>query len=110
ALAERGDRRPHLLVAAHSRWDRAPLREAVEKLANQLELRVVHVLEEPSADWSGESGLVTRDLLDRHLPLERAGLEYFVCGPVPMIRAVEAALRSLGIPASRVRTELFDLA
>src|SRR5690606_6358598 len=78
ALAERGDRRTHLLIAAHSRWNRVPLREAVAELADRLDLRVVHVLEEPPADWSGERGLVTRDLLDRHLPPHRAELEYFV--------------------------------
>jgi predicted ferric reductase len=110
ALADRGDRRPHLLLAAHSRWDRVPLREELVELARRLDLRVVHAIEDPPSEWSGERGYLTRQTLDRHLPADRDDLEYFICGPVPMIRAMESSLHDLGIPMSRIHTELFDLA
>ncbi|MEX1257466.1 MAG: ferric reductase-like transmembrane domain-containing protein [Gemmatimonadota bacterium] len=109
ALADRGDTRPHRLFQAHSRLDRVPLGEAVAELEKCMDLRVVHVLEDPPEGWAGERGWITREMLDRHLPTERRDLEYFVCGPVPMNRAVGRYLRELGIPTSRIHTELFDL-
>jgi len=110
ALADRGDQRPHLLIAAHSRWDRVIFREALDALRSRLRLEVVHVLEEPPEDWQGEVGYVTPAVLERHLPIDRAAYEYFVCGPQPMITAVEKGLYQLGVPMTRFHTELFDLA
>jgi predicted ferric reductase len=109
ALADRGDDRPHALFAAHSEWDRIPLRDELEELQRRLNLRVVHVLEEPPEDWEGEKGWITRAILDRHLPPEREDFVYFICGPVPMIRASERFLRQLDVPMSQVHTELFDM-
>jgi predicted ferric reductase len=109
ALADRGDRRPHVVFAAHSEWDRVPLREALADLRDRLDLRVVHVLENPPEGWEGEEGWITRDLLDRHLPPDREAFHYFICGPVPMIRAAEDFLRELRISGDRVHTELFDM-
>jgi predicted ferric reductase len=110
ALAARGDRRRHLLLSAHSRWDRVPAREALAGLREQLDLELVFVLEEAHATWSGERGRITLDMLDRYLPAERQRYEYFICGPQPMSRAVEEALHALGIPLARMHTELFDMA
>jgi ferredoxin-NADP reductase len=35
-------------------------------------------------------------------------LEYFLCGPTPMLTAMERALAELGVPARRVHSELFE--
>lgn len=109
ALADRGDSRRHILFTAHSHWDRIPLRQGVEELEGRLDLRVVHVLESPPPDWSGEEGWITREILERHLPENRDELEYFICGPTPMIDAVGELLHGLGVRDARVHTELFDL-
>jgi predicted ferric reductase len=109
ALADRGDPRPLLLVYAYRRWERLTFREDIESLGARLSLRAVYVLAEPPEGWPGETGLVRADLLDRHLPPERAAVHYFVCGPVPMIEVAELALHQLGVPLARVHAELFDL-
>ena len=110
SLADSSDPRPLVLVAACSTWERSTFRDAIEALIPELPgLRVVHVLEEPPAGWTGEIGRVDAALLARHLPHERDELEYFVCGPPPMIEAVEHALATLRIPARRCHSELFDL-
>ncbi|MCM2334082.1 MAG: ferredoxin reductase family protein [Anaeromyxobacteraceae bacterium] len=107
-LADRGDRRHHLLVLATSEWDRTPFREALAALQGRLDLTVVHVLERPPEGWTGERGLVTEALLDRWLP--RSGrYGHFVCGPAPMMDAVEGALSRLGVPLSDLQAERFDL-
>jgi predicted ferric reductase len=108
-LADRGDERSHLAFVAHSTWDRIPLREELATLHDRLGVEVVHVLEEPPEDWEGEEGWITREMLDRYLPPERKEFHYFVCGPVPMIRAMEDFLKDLGIRPGHVHTELFDM-
>jgi predicted ferric reductase len=109
ALADSGDRRPHLLVSAHSSLDRIPLREEVARLEGCLNLDVVHVLEDPPDGWPGPEGWITRELLDDRIPADRDERHYFVCGPVPMIRAVEEMLGDLGVPPRQIHAELFDL-
>ena len=110
-LADRGDRRPLTLFYGNRVWERVAFREELETLGQRLSLRVVHVLLEPPADWTGEHGFITREVLARHLPLvpaERARNEYFLCGPTPMTTGVERALTVLGVPGARVHSEIFD--
>jgi predicted ferric reductase len=107
-LADRGDRRPHLLLYGTSDWERTPFREELERLPERLNVRVVHVLERPPPVWPGERGYVSEAILARHLPLNRR-YAYFVCGPPAMMDAVERALAHLGIPLADVHSERFDL-
>lgn len=107
-LADRGDRRRHLLFYGSRSWDRVALREEVEALRQRLDLEVVHVLHEPEPGWRGERGLITQEVLARHLPPARDGWEFLLCGPTPMTRSVERSLAALGVPAARVHSEIFD--
>lgn len=109
SLAESGDRRPLLLVYAYRRWERLTFREAIADLQSRLNLTVVFVLEEPPDQWHGERGWITREVLDRHLPEDRLLRSVFVCGPEAMTQAIERQLHGLGIPASHVHSELFEL-
>jgi len=110
ALAQREDRRPHLLLAAHSRFDRIPRREELLAMANQLNLRTIPVLEDPPEQWAGERGWITTALLRRHLGADYLGHHFFLCGPKPMTILVEHCLRELGIPFAQIHTELFEMA
>jgi predicted ferric reductase len=108
-LADRRDERPLLLVYAYHTWERLTFREELERLREKLNLRVVTVLWEAPEGWTGETGLISEELLGRHLPAERDVLECFICGPVPMIDLSERALNRLGVPLARIHSELFDL-
>jgi predicted ferric reductase len=110
ALADRGDRRPLWLFYGNRRLDRVVFDAELQDLATRLDLTLVLVLTEPPADWHGETGYITAELMARHLPADRAHLRCFVCGPDPMIRLVEHNLRTLGIPLRHLHTEIFDLA
>lgn len=110
ALADRGDHRPLWLFYGNRRFDRVVFRAELDQLAHALELEVVHVLTEPPPDWSGESGFITAEVMARHLPAQREHLQYFVCGPDPMIRLVERNLDALGVPLRHLHSEIFDLA
>jgi predicted ferric reductase len=106
-LADRGDRRPHTLVYGSADWDSATFREELAELASRIDLRIVHVLENPPLGWLGETGTIGMDLLERHLP--RSGRRIcFVYGPEAMIDEVEASLTELGVPIDQIHTERFE--
>ena len=109
-LHDNGDKREIVLFVGTENLVKAAYKDDIEKLRAALNLRVVRVLEKPPADWSGEVGYIDVALLRRHLEpalLERA--HAFLCGPTPMMHAVEAALRSIGLPKKRIQGERFDI-
>lgn len=108
-LADRSDPRPVLLVYGEKRWDDVAFREELDELKGRLALEVVVVLEEAPEGWDGETGFVTEAVLRRHLPQEGFERHVFICGPNPMIDAVERALVACGIPELNVTAERFAL-
>jgi predicted ferric reductase len=108
-FADRGDRRPHVLVYATSRWERTAFRGALAALSRALDLRVVHVLESPPEGWTGEAGHVTTGLLARVLAGDPVVRHAFVCGPDAMMASVERSLRALGFPRERLHLERFQM-
>ncbi len=109
-LADRGDRRRHLLIVAARTEDELMLRPEIASLHTRLSLRVVDVLSRPHPAWLGETGRITRSLLARRLPRRPQRLEYFVCGPQPMVSAASRDLSGLGVPLRRIHTERFGAA
>lgn len=107
-LADRGDQRPMVLIYANPDREDVALRDELDLLALHLDLEVVSVLEDPPEGWEGEAGFVTPELLDRHLPERDRLLQFFICGPDPMMDAVEEALQGRDIPSSHVNLERFD--
>jgi predicted ferric reductase len=108
-LADRGDRRPLWLFYAYRSLEQLTAREELQALQARLHLKCIIVLNEPPPDWTGESGFITREILQRHLPANHVALEYFLCGPTPMTASVEHSLDAIGVPLRRVHTELFDM-
>jgi len=108
-LRDTGDTRPVWLFYAASDWSRVVFREELAALATTLDLRVCHVFETPGPEWDGERGFITREMLERHLPADRQHLECFICGPVPMMDAMEACLTDLGVPDRQVHSERFQM-
>jgi len=107
-LADRGDVRPVVLFAGNRKWDSIIFRDRIDELTARLNLKVVHVLEEPPPDWTAETGYLDADILTRHLPVGYQRFQFFACGPNPMLDAVETALVEIGTPADRIHTERFD--
>ena len=108
-MRDRGDRRPVLLIYAASHRGRAVFAAQLEALTRELALRVVFVFEAAPADWPGERGRITVELLRRHLPADLSRQYFFVCGPGPMMDQLERQLVELGVPPERVQTERFDM-
>ena len=109
-MAEREDVRPVVLFYAVRRPDDLIFREELLALQQRMNLKVVYVVGEPSPGWEGETGRITADLLRKHLPPKQyRRWQYFVCGPSPMMDAMEELLPQLGVPAQNIHTERFDM-
>jgi len=108
-LAAREDRRPVVLLYGAHREEDLTLRERIEALRSRLDLRIAYVLESPPQGWTGESGYIDEAVLRRHLPHDHRRFQYFVCGPAPLMNAMERTLPSLDIPAERIHAERFDM-
>jgi ferredoxin-NADP reductase len=80
-LADRGDARPVVLFAGNREWESIIFRDRIDELTARLDLKVVHVLEDPPPGWTAETGY---------------------------LNGVEAALVKIGTPADRIHTERFD--
>lgn len=109
-FADRGDKRPLLLIYGNSDWDRVLLREDIEALKPRLNLKVVYVLHTPPSNWSGDVGMLSLDIFRKHIAPAEFSYTYFVCGPPGMINTVQKALRELGVPLRRIHFEHFDMA
>lgn len=105
--ADRRDPRPFLLIYGVKRPDRTVFGSELEHLRSRIDLTILRVVSDPPADWPGERGRITPELLDRWLPGDLRGWQFLVCGPPPFVDASVAALVRVGIPADRVHAERF---
>jgi len=55
-----------------------------------------HVLSEPPEDWSQGTGRISEAILRAHLPSPGTDTVLFLCGPPPMVDAIETTLKSIG--------------
>ncbi|MGQ4270462.1 globin domain-containing protein [Nocardiopsis changdeensis] len=99
-LAERGDTRPVLVLHA----DRSPgdhaHRDEIAALVDALPgARALTWYETGGGDRTGRMDLSGVDVPE--------GVEAFLCGPLPFMRGVRARLLEAGVPARRVRYEVF---
>ncbi len=61
-----------------------------------------HVLEQPPVGWAEGIGRITVDVLRRDLPAADPNTCIFLCGPPPMVDALEPSLKELGYPEQAI--------
>ncbi len=108
-LADRGDKRPILLFYGDKSWEETAFTDTLAGLVERLDLTIVYVLENPPEAWDDEEGFIDADVLERRLPDEGIERLHLICGPAPMLAAVEAALQERAVPLRLIRFERFDL-
>ncbi|HRQ76500.1 MAG TPA: ferric reductase-like transmembrane domain-containing protein [Phycisphaerales bacterium] len=107
---DKSDTRPFLLIYGTRDIDHTPFREQLEQLASEINLKVIHVLEQPAEPWSGERGFITHDLLKKYLhETSIQTFHFLVCGPEVMMDAVETSLLHMGVAAHRLKSERFSI-
>lgn len=110
-MADRGETRKLVLFYANRDWESITFREEIEALKTKLDLQVNHVLEKPPQNWEGKSGYLNKEMLEEFIPpgLPHNRVEVFLCGPPPMMRAVNRIIREIGIWPGDYHYERFDL-
>lgn len=104
--AQRGRRFDDALVIFGNRDEScAPYLDELSSLGD-IGVRVVPVYESAGPEWAGERGLVTAEMVRRHVdPAD--GRPFVVAGPPVMVEAMEAVLDELGIDDTRRIIERF---
>ena len=102
------------LIYGNRGWDDVIFRDRLEALCHEFGDRLIvdHVLENPPDWWTGEQGLLSSELLESRLRalgvVDDGMLRYFVCGPTPMMEAVNELLQRHGVEANRIAEERFS--
>jgi predicted ferric reductase len=106
-MADTSDPRPVTLIYGSNDWETIVFRDELEELRRRFDLKVIHVLARGHEGWDGDVGFINLDILRRGLPDDLSGVQCYVCGPPPMMAAVEHALFEAGVPPRQVHSELF---
>jgi len=105
-------RLPHRLYLFYSNRrpeDAAFLAELREMERVNPNYRLITTMAEPgksSQPWSGETGFIRREMLERHLPDLKSPIYYFA-GPPAMTMAMQQMLEDIGIGEETMRSEEF---
>ena len=110
AMERRKDPRPSVLVYGNRTWEGAAFRHELPALEERLDLRVVHVLQEPPPGWEGAVGMPRPELLHAASATLPDGFHVFICGPVAMNEMAQAVLSDAGVSLPRIHFELFEMA
>jgi predicted ferric reductase len=110
-MASREDVRPVVLFYGGQDEESLTFREELDALSEQMmNLKVVYVLSDPEEGWSGETGFITGQIMQRYLPQQYKRFMFMICGPKALMDAMEQAIPDLGVPWEHVLTERFDMA
>ncbi|HVS25867.1 MAG TPA: FAD-dependent oxidoreductase [Burkholderiales bacterium] len=106
------ERLPHRLYLFYSnrRSEDAAFMDELQKMEQvNPNYRLIATMTEPeksSAPWSGETGFMRRDMLERHLP-DLASPFYYFAGPPAMTMAMQKMLEDIGVAEAAMRSEEF---
>jgi ferredoxin-NADP reductase len=109
AARQRLPHRIHLFYSNRRPEDAAFLSELQEMERANPNYRLTATMAEPEKSaqrWSGESGYIRRDMLERHLP-DIASPVYYFAGPPAMTMGMQRMLKEIGIAEQAMRYEEF---
>lgn len=111
-MADRGDKRPILLFYSNREWETVTFKEEIKDLERKLNLNTIYTIQKPPKNWGGESGFLNKEILNRHIPKDwfMDGTDIFLCGPTPMMNAVENELHKIGYTYRQVHSERYAFA
>jgi ferredoxin-NADP reductase len=82
-------------------------KEELENMQNENKnLKMVCIVNQPTSQWKGETGIITADMIKKALPDYKENV-FYTCGPPPMVKVMEAIIESLGLPKTQMKQEYF---
>lgn len=102
---------PHTftMINANSSFEEIMYREELDQLSNENEhIFIMNSLDTCDEAWCGETGYISEEMIDKHVHFE-VDNSYLLCGPPPMIKAVEEVLVKKGVHPSRIIKEDWEI-
>jgi len=97
-----------LLLYGNRAEEQIVYRDELQEMTLLLDLEIEHFLSEPPEGWNGRSGMIDEAALDEAFEgRDVAVLLHVICGPLPMIESIEAALLARGVPSRQIISERF---
>ena len=82
-------------------------KQELEKMQEQNKnLKIVFMVNEASSQWKGATGVINAEMIKKELPDYKDNL-FYVCGPPPMVKAMETLIESIGLPKTQLKLEYF---
>jgi ferredoxin-NADP reductase len=82
-------------------------KQELEEMQEQNEnLTIVFMVNEASSQWKGATGMINAEMIKKELPDYKDNL-FYVCGPPPMVKAMETVIESIGLPKTQLKLEYF---
>ncbi len=69
-------------------------------------LKVIFIINQASNQWKGATGVMTAELIKKEMPDYKETL-FFVCGPPPMVQAMQTLTESIGLQKTQLKLEFF---
>ncbi len=109
-MRDSGSTLPVLLIYANKRQDDIVFREEIDEIGKggRPSLRAVHVLSRPNEGWTGETGRVDREKIERFCEGRLEGRSFYLCGPAGLVKTALENLRAMGVSGRRMRVEIFS--
>ena len=84
-----------------------PFRQELETMqqANK-NLKLHFVVNQPTPDWKGATGVITADMIQKELPDYKDNI-FYCCGPPGMVAAMEKLIDTIGLPKAQLKLEYF---
>ncbi len=83
-------------------------RKEFEDLAQKNKnLKLFLVVNQPTPDWKGATGIINADMIKQQLPDYQENM-FYTCGPPPMVEAMEKLVENLGLPKDKLKREYFS--
>jgi ferredoxin-NADP reductase len=71
-----------------------------------MNLRLVLIVNEPTEQWKGVTGMINAEIVKQNLPDYKDNM-FYTCGPPPMVEAMEKLVLNLGLPKENLKREYF---
>jgi ferredoxin-NADP reductase len=82
-------------------------KEELEAMQKQNKnLKIVFILNEPSSEWKGPTGVITAEMVKKEIPDYKETV-FYTCGPPVMVEIMEKVIEQLGLPKMQLNREYF---
>jgi len=101
-IKDKNDRTKVKMIYGNVTADDILCLQDLEGMRSTSNVEITLTLDRPPVGWEEESGYVTKAMIKRHLAPPTSRHINLICGPLPMVKGVKAALQELGYAREKI--------